>query len=113
MIELNVIDQALFLIFLLRFQPPGAHEALVDGLFTETRLRTRIQELQAYRAAGLRTFAEADEWEQQRHRQGASRGASSLIGSRGDEVRWGGEQGVAKKVRGWGCIGVRAFGPCS
>ena len=69
----------------------------MDGLFTETRLRTRIQELQAYRAAGLRTFAEADDWEQQRHRQGGGRGASSLIGSRGDEVRGlggagGGEQ---------------------
>jgi len=41
-----------------RYQPPGSHEGLVEGLLLEGRLRLRIAELQAHRAAGRRTMAE-------------------------------------------------------
>ncbi|KAI8469008.1 MAG: hypothetical protein J3K34DRAFT_514672 [Monoraphidium minutum] len=55
-----------------RYLPPGAHEALVEGLLAENRLRARIAELQAYRRAhglrraGFRTFGEVDEAEVER-----------------------------------------------
>lgn len=45
-----------------RYQPPGSHEGLVDGLLVEGRLRMRIAELQAHRAAGRRTMAEVGGW---------------------------------------------------
>ncbi len=41
-----------------RYQPPGSHEGFVEGLLLEGRLRLRIAELQAHRAAGRRTMAE-------------------------------------------------------
>lgn len=41
-----------------RYGPPGSHEGLVEGLLVEGRLRLRIAELQAHRAAGRRTMAE-------------------------------------------------------
>lgn len=43
-----------------RFLEPNEHAALVEGLLVEQRLRARIAELQELRAAGLRTFEEAD-----------------------------------------------------
>lgn len=46
-----------------RYQPPGSHEGLVEGLLLEGRLRLRIAELQAHRAAGRRTMAEIEEAE--------------------------------------------------
>jgi hypothetical protein len=46
------------LISLCRYGPPGSHEGLVEGLLVENRLRLRIAELQAHRAAGRRTMAE-------------------------------------------------------
>jgi hypothetical protein len=41
-----------------RYQPPGSHEGFVEGLLLEGRLRLRIAELQAHRAAGRRTIAD-------------------------------------------------------
>eukprot|EP00268_Persea_americana_P032310 TRINITY_DN3172_c0_g1_i1.p1 TRINITY_DN3172_c0_g1~~TRINITY_DN3172_c0_g1_i1.p1 ORF type:complete len:597 (-),score=135.98 TRINITY_DN3172_c0_g1_i1:296-2086(-) len=44
----------------MRFQSQEEHEAFVQGLIDEHRIRKRIQELQEARAAGCRTRAEAD-----------------------------------------------------
>lgn len=41
-----------------RYQPPNSHEGFVEGLLLEGRLRLRIAELQAHRAAGRRTLAD-------------------------------------------------------
>eukprot|EP00878_Enallax_costatus_P012758 GHUV01013322.1.p1 GENE.GHUV01013322.1~~GHUV01013322.1.p1 ORF type:complete len:392 (+),score=109.48 GHUV01013322.1:90-1178(+) len=46
-----------------RYQPPGSHEGLVEGLLVEGRLRMRIAELQAHRAAGRRTMTEIEDAE--------------------------------------------------
>lgn len=46
-----------------RYLPPEEHEALLDGLNTERKLRQRIEELQELRAAGCQTFAEAEQRE--------------------------------------------------
>jgi hypothetical protein len=54
---------------------------MMSGLFTEGRLRNCIRELQAYRAAGLRTFAEVEEWQQARHK--ADKAASKAAGASG------------------------------
>ena len=43
-----------------RYMPHPQWEALSDGLTTEARLRARIQELKQYRASGMRTFEEVD-----------------------------------------------------
>lgn len=45
----------------LRYQPPGSHEGLVEGLLVEGRLRKRIAELLAHRTAGRRTMAEVNQ----------------------------------------------------
>lgn len=56
-----------------RYLAQPRHEALCAGLVREVRLRLRIAELKELRRAGVRTFAEAEEYEQDRRR-----GASSL-----------------------------------
>ena len=43
-----------------RFQDTANHDALVEGLLLEARLRARIAELKQLRRVGARTFAEAD-----------------------------------------------------
>lgn len=43
-----------------RYMPHPQWEALSDGLMVEGRLRARIQELKQYRAMGMRTFEEVD-----------------------------------------------------
>lgn len=52
------INHELMPFCLYRYQPPGSHEGLVEGLLVEGRLRMRIAELQAHRAAGRRTMTE-------------------------------------------------------
>ncbi|KAK9807904.1 hypothetical protein WJX72_012486 [[Myrmecia] bisecta] len=49
------------------------HEALVEGLLLEQRLRARIQELKELRRAGIRTFADADDFEAERRRKESGR----------------------------------------
>lgn len=45
-----------------RYMPHPQWEALTDGLTIEGRLRARIQELKQYRAMGMRTFEEVDDY---------------------------------------------------
>ncbi|RYG40006.1 hypothetical protein EON68_04770 [archaeon] len=46
-----------------RFMTAAEHEELVRGIILENRLRKRIAQLQEYRAAGVRTLAEAQDYE--------------------------------------------------
>eukprot|EP01138_Halocafeteria_seosinensis_P005830 gb/GECG01005959.1/.p1 GENE.gb/GECG01005959.1/~~gb/GECG01005959.1/.p1 ORF type:complete len:656 (+),score=124.19 gb/GECG01005959.1/:1-1968(+) len=46
-----------------RFLPPDEWEDLVQGFVAEKRLRKRIEQLQNYRSLGIRTLAEAEEYE--------------------------------------------------
>ena len=48
-----------------RFQSAAEHNEFVEGLLTAMRLRKRIATLQNYRKNGIRTLAEADEYEAQ------------------------------------------------
>uniref|UniRef100_A0A0D6R1B1 SWIRM domain-containing protein n=1 Tax=Araucaria cunninghamii TaxID=56994 RepID=A0A0D6R1B1_ARACU len=57
--ELELYDR---LKVFMRFQSKEEHEALVNGLVTELRIRKRIEELQEYRAAGCHTLAEAEQY---------------------------------------------------
>ncbi|DBB01426.1 TPA: hypothetical protein ACH3X1_000090 [Trebouxia sp. C0004] len=52
-----------------RYLPHQEFEVLSDGVVTETRLRTRIQELKEYRRAGIRTFADAELYEADKKRK--------------------------------------------
>ncbi|KAL0050679.1 hypothetical protein WJX82_004874 [Trebouxia sp. C0006] len=52
-----------------RYLPQQEFEVLSDGVVTETRLRTRIQELKEYRRAGIRTFADAELYEADKKRK--------------------------------------------
>jgi hypothetical protein len=57
------------------YAPPGCHDGLVEGLLLEGRLRLRIAELQAHRAAGRRTLAEVRRMPAQRLPGGEGGGA--------------------------------------
>lgn len=46
----------------MRFHSQEEHNALLDGLNMERKLRQRIQELQEYRAAGCHTLAEGEQY---------------------------------------------------
>mmetsp|Transcript_1887 Transcript_1887/g.3299 ORF Transcript_1887/g.3299 Transcript_1887/m.3299 type:complete len:602 (+) Transcript_1887:46-1851(+) len=46
-----------------RFQTAAEHEALVQGLIEEKRIRNRIEQLKHYREKGIRTLAEAEIYE--------------------------------------------------
>lgn len=52
-----------------RYLPQQEFEVLSEGVVTETRLRTRIQELKEYRRAGIRTFADAELYEADKKRK--------------------------------------------
>ena len=55
-----------------RFLTPGEFEELVRGIILEHRLRRRIGQLQEYRRAGVRSLAEAAEFEASRRKREAS-----------------------------------------
>ncbi|XP_031492465.1 transcriptional adapter ADA2-like isoform X2 [Nymphaea colorata] len=46
----------------MRFHSQEEHDALIQGLILERKIRQRIQELQEYRAAGCRTLAEGERY---------------------------------------------------
>lgn len=52
-----------------RFQTPEEHEALIQGLVNEHRLRKRIEQLQTYRQNGIRTLAEAEEFDKDKSKK--------------------------------------------
>ena len=56
-----------------RFQSASDHEALVDGICKEQRLRQRIEELKEYRRMGVLTLAEAEIYEQDKRRRDSER----------------------------------------
>jgi hypothetical protein len=75
-----------------RFNTPQEHEDLVRGIILEQRLRKRIAQLQEYRRNGIRSLAEAQEYEAARRkreqqaamrRAGATMGATSGLGGSG------------------------------
>lgn len=47
---------------LARFQTPQEHELFINGLIEEMHIREKIRELQYYRENGIRTFAEAEQF---------------------------------------------------
>jgi transcriptional adapter 2-alpha len=49
-----------------RFHSAAEHEALVEGVVAEHRLRARIEELKDYRRAGIHTLAEAEVYENEK-----------------------------------------------
>lgn len=57
-----------------RFHSKEEHEAFVEGLINEMRLRNRIQQLQTWRLAGCRTLAEGAAYEAERKRQEQAKG---------------------------------------
>ena len=67
--EMNALHAALRV--LARFHSQEEHEALVEGLYIESKLRLRIEELKDYRRNGYRTFAEAEVFDQERQRRQA------------------------------------------
>ena len=52
-----------------RFMTPQEHEDLVRGIIMEQRLRKRIAQLQEYRKNGIRSLAEAQEYENQKRKR--------------------------------------------
>jgi hypothetical protein len=65
-----------------RFMTPTEHEDLVRGVILENRLRKRISQLQEYRRAGIRSLAEAQEYEaakRKREQSGSLRRQSSIV----------------------------------
>lgn len=52
-----------------RFQKAEEHEAFIQGLANELRMRKRIELLQSYRQQGYRTLAEAEEAEKEKARK--------------------------------------------
>lgn len=53
----------------MRYHSMEEHEALVNGLIAERKLRQRIEELQEYRMAGCHTLAEADQYGSEKKRR--------------------------------------------
>lgn len=96
-----------------RFNTPAEHEDLVRGIILEQRLRKRIAQLQEYRRNGIRSLAEAQEYEaarRKREQQAALRraGASAytaLSGGASGSARVG-----AADAGGAGGVGVGASG---
>ncbi|CAN6477788.1 unnamed protein product [Victoria cruziana] len=73
----------------MRFHSQEEHDALIQGLILERRIRQRIQELQEYRAAGCRTAAEGERYaaeKRKRESEGdmlkAKEGNQSVAGSK-------------------------------
>ena len=58
-----------------RFQTPDEHQQFVDGLVREMRIRQRIEQLQDYRRHGIRTLAEAAQFDLEQLRSSQSSGA--------------------------------------
>ncbi|KAK4491894.1 hypothetical protein RD792_002675 [Penstemon davidsonii] len=61
----------------MRFHPKEEHEVLLESLVSEHRTLKRIQELREARAAGCRTKAEADVYNERKRRASARRKESS------------------------------------
>jgi len=57
-----------------RFHSAEEHEAFIQGLLNEIRLRKRIEQLQHYRLNGIRTLADAELYEAERRRREAAMG---------------------------------------
>ncbi|XP_073103747.1 transcriptional adapter ADA2 isoform X1 [Elaeis guineensis] len=66
--ELSVEDREVYERYkvFMRYQSPEEHDALVQSVIEEHKLRRRIQELQECRAAGCRTMAEAKAYIEQK-----------------------------------------------
>jgi transcriptional adapter 2-alpha len=58
---------------LARFHTPAEHEALLDGLASEARLRARVEELKEWRRAGITSLAEGDVYEAEKRRRATER----------------------------------------
>lgn len=52
-----------------RLHPPPSHDALLDGLAAEARLRARVAELAAWRAAGVTSLAAGEQYDADRRRR--------------------------------------------
>jgi hypothetical protein len=89
-----------------RFMAPSEFEELVRGIVLEQRLRKRIAQLQELRRHGVRSLAEAAEYEASRRKKGAAAaglGLGALVtgagGAGGDDDTMGGATG-ARGARG-------------
>lgn len=58
---------------LARFQPQEGHEALLEGIANESRLRLRLQELKELRAHGVKTLAEGEQFDLDKRRRAAEK----------------------------------------
>ena len=58
---------------LAHFHTPAEHEALLDGLATEARLRARTEELKEWRRAGITSLTEGDVYEAEKRRRATER----------------------------------------
>jgi transcriptional adapter 2-alpha len=58
---------------LARFHSPAEHEALLEGLACEARLRARAEELKEWRRAGITSLAEGDAYEAEKRRRANER----------------------------------------
>jgi transcriptional adapter 2-alpha len=54
-----------------RLQPQHSHDALMEGLACEARLRARVEELQEWRRSGVTLLAEGEAFEAERRRRAA------------------------------------------
>jgi len=101
-----------------RFMSPAEHEELVRGIILENRLRKRIVQLQEYRKAGIRSLAEAQEYEASKRRREATQqsrragggGGGAGGGSSGVGVGGGGGSGSGGGRSGGGGGGVGGGG---
>lgn len=52
-----------------RFNTPEDHDKLVDGIIKEKQIRERIEELRQYKKLGLKTFAQVEDYLQERKKK--------------------------------------------
>ena len=76
-----------------RFHSAEEHEAFIQGLLNEQRLRKRIEQLQSYRLNGIRTLADGDLFEVERRKRDAGK-PSKLIGGVGVGAGGGSTSGL-------------------
>lgn len=52
-----------------RFNTPEDHEKLVEGIIKEKQIRQRIEELRQYKKLGLKTFAQVEEYLEEKRKK--------------------------------------------
>ena len=90
---------------LARFHSPQQHEALLEGLAGEARLRARVEELKEWRRAGLTALGEAEAYEAEKRRRLVERQRLRLLESQAQaeaavaSAQAAGKAGNARAIR--------------